>query len=155
MLTAIVFLVIVCCCAFSSAQDEDPCNASNQGQKLPYPGDCRKFIFCNQYIPNVKTSIVIDCCDNANNQLMYFDPETQTCTFDATVCKKCNDPCNEENQYSKQPCDNDCTKFWMCNENIKGHNSSLLLSCCEGKDEVYHFDPVNKECVQDPTVCLN
>lgn len=134
----------------------DPCNASNQGQHLPFPGDCRKFYLCNQYIPGKITSNVIDCCNNPQGQLMYFDPVKQICTTDASVCPDCADPCNASNQNSRQPCNNDCTKFWMCNQNVPGQNSSLLLSCCNDKDGVaYYFDPQSKFCVKNSNVCPN
>lgn len=150
-----ITFALLLCCDFSLAQ-KDPCNASNEGQRLPYGGDCRKFYFCNEYIHNEVTSLVIDCCSNADGQLMYFDPVKQICTSDASVCPDCDDPCNASNQFSKQPCGNDCTKFWMCNSNVSGQNTSMLLSCCNDQDgRAYYFDPKTGYCGTNPTVCLN
>lgn len=150
-----IALAFLLCCNFSLAEI-DPCNASNQGQLFPYAGDCRKFYLCNQYIPNEITSLVIDCCNNVDGQLMYFDPVKRICTVDASVCPNCADPCNDSNQFSRQACNNDCTKFWMCNQDLPGQNSSMLLSCCDNNEgQVYYFDPQIGFCVNNPNVCVN
>uniref|UniRef100_T1GL49 Chitin-binding type-2 domain-containing protein n=1 Tax=Megaselia scalaris TaxID=36166 RepID=T1GL49_MEGSC len=130
---ALLIIGLLGCC--SAASCPDPCNESNQFSKQPCQGDCTKFWI--QFF---------DCCEDQNGEIWYFDPKKEECSLDESVCIPevpivCPDPCNESNQFSKQPCEGDCTKFWMCNAYIPGVDP---VECADPCNESNQF--TNQPC---------
>lgn len=106
---------------------------------------------CNAYLKGVDTSHLISCGTNG-----YFDPIKQQCSADKKVCgiQEYSDPCNKANQFSKQPCKEDCTKFWMCNAYVKGLVTSKLFDCSTtANGKTMYWDPLKKYCTLDSSVC--
>lgn len=82
--------------------------------------------------------------------------------FNKNVCEvpEYSYPCNKSNEFTMQPCKEDCTKFWICDAYVPGAITSKLYDCNNygGNGPAfcgyYYWDPVEQVCTIDRKICF-